>query len=303
MVLAEGLICGNWGGTSLRAYCIDKSGKLLDSFRLGHGINKLSIDEQKHHWLDIVQGWPDYPHLICGSAGSNLGWLHTGYVRLPATAESIADEVKWCEIEGKRVGVIPGIKALNPLHEPDTMRSEETELVGLIETLAPDETRIACLPGTHNKWAQVSGGAITQFFTSLTGEAFDALNQGTVITRGSGLPQLGPAFDDGVKLGLLQRGTFLQKLYSVRARQIDGTLAAENSAGFLSGLVIGTDILGAKENLGETLGAGVTVIGGQALSTRFARALAIANIECDLFDSEHACIAGFVEIARKAGLF
>ena len=300
---AEGLICGNWGGTSLRAYCIDKSGKLCADIRRGDGINKLSLDQQKQHWLEITKGWPDYPHLICGSAGSNLGWLHTDYVGLPATAKTIAGNIKWQIIKGHRIGIIPGIKATNPLGEPDTMRSEETELIGFMAEREAAETRIVCLPGTHNKWAQVSGGALTQFFTTLTGEAFHALNNGTVVTRGAVAPTLGVAFDAGVQLGLLPKGTFLQKLYSVRARQIDETLAAADSASFLSGLIIGTDILGAKHNLREALGAGVTIIGGQTLSASFARALAIANIEYDLLESDRACIAGFVEIAQEAALF
>ena len=302
MVQAEGLICGNWGGTSLRAYCIDKTGELRSEVRLGQGINKLDLSQQKRHWFELVDGWPDYPHLICGSAGSNLGWLHTGYVGLPATVKTIADAIKWQALNGHRVGIIPGIKAVNPLDEPDTMRSEETELIGLIASLSANQDRIVCLPGTHNKWAQISGQAITQFFTSLTGEAFDALTQGTVVTRGSERAQIGPAFEDGVILGQLPKGTFLQKLYSVRARQIDGTLAAEDSASFLSGLVIGTDILGAKQNLGDTLLNGVTIIGGQTLSTRFSKAFAIAGIKYDLMDSDQACIAGFVEIATVAGL-
>jgi 2-dehydro-3-deoxygalactonokinase len=303
MVRAEGLICGNWGGTSLRAYCIDKSGELRGEVRRGDGINKLNLDQQKQQWFEITKGWPDYPHLICGSAGSNLGWLHTGYVGLPATAKTIADGIEWRTVGGHQIGIIPGIKATNPLGEPDTMRSEETELIGFMAGRAAGETRIVCLPGTHNKWAQVSGGAITQFFTSLTGEAFNALNNGTVVTRGSEPPRIGSAFEDGVRLGLVPKGTFLQKLYSVRARQINETLAAADSASFLSGLIIGTDILGARQNLGEALGAGVTVIGGQTLSASFARALAIAHIEYDLLESDRACIAGFVEIARKTALF
>jgi 2-dehydro-3-deoxygalactonokinase len=296
------LICGNWGGTALRVYCLDENGRLCRDLRFGRGINQLTKAEQKAHWFDLVSDLPKVPYLICGSAGSNLGWLETGYVGLPVSLNAVASNVAWFDFDEGSVGIVPGVKAENPLGEPDTMRSEETEILGFLENSEATRQRVLCLPGTHNKWITVIENEARQFFTSLTGETFHALNKSTVITRGSGAPTLGAAFDQGVKLGLNPKGALLQKLYSVRSRQIDGSLAAGDSASFLSGLLIGADILGAKEIIGVSMQLGVTIIGGDPLGESFERALKLAEIPCDQTSGDDAGVAGFAAIGRKLGL-
>lgn len=302
MSVKPALICGNWGGTSLRIYCLDEKGNLCRDIRYGKGINQIPKLAQKQHWFELTDDLPAAHHFICGSAGSNLGWLETGYVGLPATLNSVSSSVQWLDFNEGRVGIVPGIKAINPLSEPDTMRSEETEVLGWLAINETSKNRVLCLPGTHNKWVMVEAGAIQQFFTSLTGETFHALNTGTVITRGATAPSRGEAFDQGVSLGLKPEGTLLQKLYSVRARQIDGVLSAQDSSSFMSGLLIGTDIQGAKAHLGDALLSGVTIIGGDTLSESFERALSIAAIPSEQVSSDEVCIAGFAAIGRMQGL-
>ena len=38
---------------------------------------------------------------------------------------------------------------------PEVMRGEETQIIGVIDYLADG---IACLPGSHSKWARIGGG-------------------------------------------------------------------------------------------------------------------------------------------------
>ena len=293
------VICGNWGGSSLRAFRLDRSGRLVGDVREAAGINALSKPDQERVWFETVSDWvaPSVQHLICGSAGSNLGWLETGYVDCPARVEHIVAGIDWREIGGHSIGIVPGVSGQNALGEPDRMRSEETEIVGWIaaQNDAHPSGRL-CLPGTHTKWATVDAGQIVSFSTALTGEAFAALNTGTVVTRGAGGVQLGDAFDQGVALGMRDgAGDLLHRLFSVRARQLSGVLAAEHSASFLSGLLIGCDIRGAKGAAGFDDGP-VTIIAGPRLTDAYARAMAQCGQAFAVLDSQTASEIGFAKL-------
>ena len=61
------------------------------------------------------------------------------------------------------------------------MRGEETQVVGVLAAMEGDG--VACLPGTHSKWARVEAGGITSFTTHMTGETFAALRDHTILGR------------------------------------------------------------------------------------------------------------------------
>ena len=58
------------------------------------------------------------------------------------------------------------------------MRGEETLIVGL--GLGDG---LACLPGTHSKWALVEDGRITRFASFMTGEIYGLLRNDSILAR------------------------------------------------------------------------------------------------------------------------
>jgi 2-dehydro-3-deoxygalactonokinase len=83
-------------------------------------------------------------------------------------------------------------------------------------------------------------------------------------------------------------------LFEVRSRQLRGDLKREDAAAYLSGLIIGQDVSGAKRLfLPEQAGAGrVVVIGSPKLGALYAQALKAHDIVSCQFDGEVAALAG-----------
>jgi 2-dehydro-3-deoxygalactonokinase len=59
------------------------------------------------------------------------------------------------------------------------MRGEETQIIGCQGAIGG--AGLACLPGSHSKWARIEAGRIAGFTTHLTGEAFAALRGHTIL--------------------------------------------------------------------------------------------------------------------------
>ena len=77
------------------------------------------------------------------------------------------------------VRILPGLSQDDP---PDVMRGEETQIAGLLAR-EPDFDGIACLPGTHTKWAHVSAGEVVSFASYMTGELFGLLAATSVLRK------------------------------------------------------------------------------------------------------------------------
>src|SRR3989344_5756737 len=111
----------------------------------------------------------------------------------------------------------------------DVMRGEETQALGLF---GPDETGLMIAPGTHSKWVRVENGALAGFRTYLTGELCAAVRHATLIGRDMGAPGGDDAaFDDGVRLALSAPAGPAPR-FTVRVRQLAGSLRPEGAAGF-----------------------------------------------------------------------
>ena len=149
------------------------------------------------------------------------------------------------------------------------MRGEETQVLGVLAAMGG--SGLACLPGTHSKWARVEGGRIVGFTTHMTGEAFGALRGHTILGRmmREG-PSDGAPFDAGVQRAG-DPGGLLHHLFGVRAEVLAGRLAETDAAAYLSGILIGHEVRAA---LAGTQGAVVHVIGAPDLTALYARAIA-----------------------------
>ena len=294
------LICGNWGTTTLRAFGVSAEGEIVTDIRTAPGIASLSPSEQEATWFETVQEWGNVPHLICGMAGSNLGWLETGYVEMPVSTQSIADAVRWQPHGTGKVGIVPGLSGTGWAGQAERMRGEETELIGWLERTGQKDA-ILCLPGTHTKWVTLKDGSVTRFNTALTGELFSLLKEASILKSDREQVHSISAFEAGARLGLSKRSTdTLHGLFAARSELISGGVKPHQTEAFLSGFLIARDVSGALETLKfeqET----VYLIGEETLANRFAHVLTLAGVSSRYASSERCVAAGLFALAKAGG--
>src|SRR5215213_5181262 len=135
--MAEPQLIGlDWGTTSCRAYLIGADGAVLDAL-VGRWHSKL-------------------PVILSGMIGSRQGWVEAPYARCPAATENIVAALARIEHAGRMLAVVPGLSCESG-GMPDVMRGEETQILGALE-MAKQDGGVFLLPGTHSKWAGVTGG-------------------------------------------------------------------------------------------------------------------------------------------------
>ena len=112
----------------------------------------------------------------------------------------------------------------------------------------------------------------------MTGEVYAALTQHTILGRLMRLdaPHNEAAFERGVRYGLEAPGALLSRLFSARTLGLFEQLSAAALPSYLSGLLIGSEIGGARAL--RELSPEATVLGSADLSERYVKALTLAGI-------------------------
>ncbi|MFM9842037.1 MAG: 2-dehydro-3-deoxygalactonokinase [Dongiaceae bacterium] len=251
-MLAPALIALDWGTTNLRAYLVGAGGEAIAREERPLGIMQVAkadfagaLDETLKSWLPLP---PGIPLLACGMIGSRQGWREAPYVACPAGAADVArgmTAVDWRD--GHRVLLIPGISCRDGRGVPDVIRGEETQIFGAVA----GDGGLFLLPGTHSKWVAVEKGRIVGFATFMTGEVFGVLRQHSILGRtmqGEGIDEGG--FRRGVAAAAEGGGALLHGLFGVRALSLFAEVTEREGAGYLSGLLIGTELWEAPRVLG-----------------------------------------------------
>jgi len=299
---AAKLIGIDWGTTSFRAVLMDGDGGIIDRRTSGDGL--LSVKDRDFEGVleRAIAGWDAaaaLPVLASGMVTSRTGWVETPYLPCPAGADELSGALtRFTTAGGRRVALITGLSYRNPDGTPDVMRGEETQIAGL----ALDGLRLAVMPGTHSKWVRIDRGRITAFRSAITGDAFAALRDHTVLklTTADGV-DAPKAFAAGVAVGAAEGGAgLLGKLFRQRAGSLMGDFPANETAERLSGLMIGTEIAEAR-NFAPDVGGPVVIVGGEALAARYAAALDVLGIAHETAPAD-AAFAGQFRIAKAAGL-
>jgi 2-dehydro-3-deoxygalactonokinase len=296
---APALIVLDWGTTSLRAYLLGADGAVLERREAPLGILNVKGGDFAGAFRDATRGWPQAPALASGMIGSRQGWREAAYVDCPAGLDAVARGL--ADAPGAVLKIVPGVGLTDADGVPDVMRGEETQIFG---AYGPGDSGIAVLPGTHSKWALVEGGRIARFATFMTGEAFAALSEHTILGRlFEGREFDTAAFARGVRHAGLNprgRGGLLHRLFSTRTLGLFGGVPVSGLRSYLSGLLIGAEIAEAVQWLGRAPRR-VTVIGGAALGASYRAALAQRGIAAELAPAD-AAAPGLWRIARAAGL-
>lgn len=303
------LIGLDWGTTSMRAYLIGHDGGVLERRASTAGIMQVADGDFGGMLATLAGDWleagPALPVLAAGMIGSRQGWREVPYVPCPAGLGQLAGGLATVAMgTGRIVHLVPGVlRAGGTSGFPDVMRGEETQILGAMAHSAGGEPRCFVLPGTHSKWAWTADGGIERFSTYMTGEVYACLCQHTILGRlmtgGDADPD---AFYRGVERARASTaaapGQLLHDLFSARTLGLTGELPASGIASYLSGLLIGAEVVAAVAGAGP---GEVTILGSDALGPLYARAIAATGGAAVVGDPD-AAVYGLHAIAAAAGL-
>ena len=294
-------IAGDWGTTHLRLYLCDRQGVVLES-KTGKGVGSVHGNVEGA-FSGLVEDWESsrgkLPAILCGMVGSTIGWREVPYVACPARLDSIADKSLRFESGGRVIAIAPGLFCQNRLQAPDMMRGEETQILGALRSdssLAAGR-HILCLPGTHTKWVLLKDGVVEQFQTALVGELFDILRRYSILVNANSKTEIAGGREFARALDqtrIFPDAELVHLLFEVRSRQLRGELKREDAAAYLSGLIIGQDVSGAKRLFQAELpdARQVIVIGSSKLGELYAQALNAHDFAARRIDGEIASLEG-----------
>lgn len=284
----------NWGSTSFRAYLIGADGSAIDEYVAAAGVVGLDRDGMGSMMSELASRWPQRgPVYASGMIGSNVGWIEVPYAQAPAGCADLAAAAVSTQIGDLPLKIVPGITCRRSFDgEPDILRGEEVELMGLVALRAVDGW--VALPGTHTKWARLENGRVVDFFTSMSGEIFDRLTaKGLLASIVAGEAADGAEFLRGVSAGLARRLSLGTLLFGARAQVVRGALAKSDAASYLRGLLIGSEIGDALAVYPTLGGSVIPLIGNPALCRLYASALRTVGLSSELIESREACLRGF----------
>ena len=283
------LLALDWGTSSLRAFLM-RDGRVIETRHSAHGIQHLPLPgrpgfEQAFAAIagDWVRQWPQLPVVASGMVGSAQGWREAPYVRCPATVKSLAEQNTTVGSGlGQEILIAPGVLFDEPGELPDVMRGEEIQIAGALLN-NPQWSQRSCivLPGTHSKWAQIENGKIVRFSTYLTGELFAVLSTHSILGRLLPAPSEPKPETDfaAFEMGLAAArrsapGDFSHQIFGTRTLGLTGRLAPAALADYLSGLLIGHELVSGLRSAGNELAAvPLVMIGEPSLCQRYVRSL------------------------------
>jgi 2-dehydro-3-deoxygalactonokinase len=191
----------------------------------------------------------DLPIIASGMVGSRHGWREAPYVKCPADPRDIAASLVSVQAGARVVHLAPGLAYEDENGEPDVMRGEEVEILGVSDSGG----RLIVLPGSHSKWGIVERGRVEHFKTFVTGELFAAIRDHTLAGAFARAAKKEPspfAFSRGVSRGAAAGGGkgsgLLGALFSARSLPLAGKLTEDDAGEYLSGLLVGAEIAEAR---------------------------------------------------------
>lgn len=289
----------DWGTTRFRAWSVDRHGAMIGERHSSQGMSTLTPDDfsavlETH--LIHLGALPDVPVVICGMAGARQGWREAAYLSAPCKLDDLSAGATQFVSRSRQIAIVPGI-AQRTATNPDVMRSEETQVLGLIG--AVDTMATVCMPGTHTKWVHVKNHGIVGFHTSMTGDLFSAIKKHTILQHslaGGTVDSASHAFADAVRDAIAAPQNVLPSLFQLRAGSLLFGQDADAALSRLSGLLIGLDIAAVQHVQKH---ATVHLVGGNALGAAYNSALGIAGFVVQEHDGNALARVGLTQIGSK----
>lgn len=284
-ITSNSFLAIDWGTTNRRLYVIE-SGKAKLVVRDNIGALALTASDFPKEIQRLNAAFGDIPMLLAGMVGSNRGWIDAGYIPVPAEPASLVDAAV---SPLPNVRVLPGLSLIRG-DRHDVMRGEEVQFFGAVAAgLVPSECQL-CQPGTHSKWAQMANGAIVDFVTAMTGEMFATLKDHSLIGYDmQGDVSVNSAFNEGIDEAI--RNDLLATLFGARSATLLGKRSSADTASFVSGLLIGSDVRAharTEEN--------VYVLSDPSLGPLYCHAINRLGGQAVLIDGATAFVAGMAAL-------
>lgn len=257
MGLPKQFISCDWGTSSFRLRLIETASvAVLAELRSEQGIrttHERGPAAFKNYLEEQIATLPahDAKHvMLSGMATSTIGWRELPYAPAPLRRDGSNLVREKILLDGREVFLISGAAT-----KRDIMRGEETEVIGILNH--PDSSTddgVIILPGTHSKHVRIRGGSISDWQTFMTGELFAALTQATILKQTTDAAEEDQAaVREGVMAGFEQG--MESGLFRARVRGVLENASNASNRGYLSGLLIGSELRHAPED-GPILVAG-----------------------------------------------
>lgn len=296
--MSDKWIAIDWGTTNFRAFLVNHH-EIEDRLSAPLGLLQVTDRQFAATLQALLNGWlvqhGNLPILMAGMVGSQQGWVDVPYVTLPAHAGDFAARtVDVATPWGSRCHIVAGATCESEWGFPDVMRGEEVQLLGLAERYPAAAHRVI-LPGTHSKHARLRDGKLIDFSTFMTGELYSVLINHSLL--GKDLPsteQDDAAFDLGVANS--KKSPFLSHaIFSARTLRLRGAIAPAQVSSYLSGLLIGSELvsLDAEE---------AWVVGSPALTLNYQRAARQFGTTLHAADGSACFVQGLSQIYHS-GVF
>lgn len=284
----------DWGTTNLRAWIFDETDALCASFESEQGAALLSGTQFESVLLSLIgEQLPSQQEIdvfCCGMVGSRQGWVEASYRMVPTGLLPEPSDLKTFDAASGRlkVHIVPGVAQMSP---SDVMRGEETQIAGYFAATERADTAL-CLPGTHSKWVLADHNGLKGFKTYPTGELFALLSQQSILRHSMNEgPTNQSSFSAAVKESMEFPERFLSALFPIRAAGLLESNPEVSGRDYLSGLLIGLELVNARDFLD---GRPVAVVGADALSELYRSALVIAGIDAELVDGGEMVRTGLI---------
>jgi 2-dehydro-3-deoxygalactonokinase len=188
----------------------------------------------------VQQNLDDIPVVLSGMASSSIGLKELPYCTLPVSLDAPGlhiETIKQTRQFLHNIYLISGIRTSD-----DVMRGEETQLLGL-SGKHKTQNGVYVLPGTHSKHIFINNRTITDFKTYVTGELFELLATQSILSDSISKSEnfaMSDAFQNGCEASLKEN--LLHSLFTVRSRHLLQKTTAGDNYGYLSGLLIGSEM-------------------------------------------------------------
>ena len=288
----------DWGTSSFRGWLMSADGAVLAESRGGEGMlhcaGGAGFAPVLRNHLARLGAPAGAPVLICGMAGARQGWVEAPYIKVPTRLDALHEGAIRIDAPGD-IRILPGI-AQGRADQPDVMRGEETQLLGVTE---PGFSGLVCIPGTHSKWIRIEDDRVVEFSTYMTGELFSVIAQHSILAHAieGSAPADGEAFRAGLSTALAEPTALTASLFRLRAAQLLGFEQRADGSARLSGLLIGTELADATRRHGTL--RSVRLIAAGALGRLYEAALGAQGLDVTTVDAEQASRLGLAKAALQ----
>ena len=304
----------DWGTTSFRIWLLSQSGEILGEHRSSEGLTRameIGFEAILETHLEAFGADENCPVIMCGMVGARQGWHEAPYLDAPAELAKIMDAAAGVPGTARTILILPGI-AQRDRAAPDVMRGEETQLAGARAMgafgEATDASTLACLPGTHSKWAAIRAGTIERFSTVMTGELFTLIASQSILRHtlhdAPNVTANDPAFAKAVRAAFAAPAEWMTELFRVRAGALLEIGSETRGKAWLSGSLIGAEIAAALQLVGEDLNPSrpIALIASGPLAALYGTALGACGLAFTPVDADAAVRTGLYTAARCAWL-